>query len=311
MQCLKKLLLVVLVLILLINGLLMQIGLISELTYLRESYYRNLLAGSDFGSVINTLVDDQVRREVSAALPDLLSGLLSRAVLTVFDQQWAEEQAISVINQYLAYIKGREDNLDAEIDLKEKKGELGERLAAALQLVPGDALALIGLTGIDQEELAAELIDQLPLPDNLKVSELPAFRETGAEINRFARLLRQYRPFALYLPFLVFALVMFGLYKIYGTPVALKSAGMALLSAGVIFSLFLQALRSYYIRGLAEQLSSGELFEPEQLLSIMRHLIDRAAALSLYYALAGVIVMLAGGLAAWLQLLRRRKRRRV
>ncbi|MBW6463911.1 MAG: hypothetical protein ACNA7Z_01185 [Dethiobacteria bacterium] len=307
MNKVKHSILIVIFIVLVLNGFLFQTGFSAGRTVLNSAYYRTMINETELASFIHAVVQEHIFREVSTELPDNLALIITGSITMVFDQEWLEEQVVLVTDDYIDYIKGRKDTPRAVLDLRQKKEELRKGIENALDLIPGQVISLVGFDSLDLEELAAELVAGLPLPDEVEVQQLLEQQNVSDEFLLLLQNLRQYRTFYTYLPFLLYFIFFYIVYRIAGLPGALKWFGGAALISGVIFSIFLQGIRTYYLKLLVEELAFSGLPEPEMLLASLRYVIDDIAAISLYFALAGVSAMLLGGLGAWLGLFRRKK----
>jgi hypothetical protein len=308
MNKIKHSILIVIFIVLVLNGFLFQAGFSTGRTLLNSAYYQKMIDDTELTSFLHAVVKEHLFREVSTKLPENLALIITGSIAMVFDQQWLEEQVVLVTDDYIDYIKGRKDTPHAVLDLRQKKEELRRGIENALDLVPEQVISLIGFDSLDLEELASELVSGLPLPDEMEVQQL--LKQQNVNDNEFLLLLqnlRQYRIYYTYLPFVLYILFFYIIYRIAGLPGALKWFGGAALISGVIFSIFLQGLRTYYLKSLVNEMVLSGLPEPEMLLTSLRYVIDDIAVISLYFALAGVFAMLLGGLGAWLGLFKRKK----
>ena len=296
----KKSLVVIIFIILIIIGLVFQLSLIAGQTVLNSSYYRELVDNTQLSAFLHGAMQAELLREASALLPRNLASIAVRAISMVFDQAWVEEQFLIISEHYLDYIRGKGDSPELSLDLRQKKEELKVVIVAALEMIPGQFVDLVGLDSSDPEEFASAMLSVLPLPDTIELQQLLSQRGDSGKLYSYLETARLYRPYFAYLPVLLFILLFLVLRGLSGTAGALKWFGGAVLISGVTCSLALQLTRSYYIKKLASALVPGNLLDPEMFLTVSRHLIDRAAALSLYYALAGVLIMLAGALGFWI-----------
>ena len=296
----KKSLVVFIFIILILIGLVFQFSLIAGQTVLSSSYYRELIDNTGLPASLHKALQAELLREASDILPGKLASIAVRAISMVFDQAWVEEQFLVVSDHYLDYIRGKKDSPQLNLDLRGKKEELRVVIVSALEMIPGQFVDIIGLNSSDPEELASNLLSVLPLPDTVQFGQLFTLRGESGRLVRYLEAARFYRPYFTCLPVFFFFILFLILRGLSGTAGALKWFGGAALISGVIFSLALQLIRSYYIKNLAAALVLGSFIDPELFYTVLRHLIDRAAALSLYYALAGVLIMLAGGIIFWI-----------
>lgn len=306
MNKLKLTILVVIFVMIVFTGLVFQAGFSAGRTVLNSSYQRDLLSETDLSPFLHAVMQEHLFREVSAELPGNLALLITGTLSRVFDQEWLSEQYLLVSDQYIAYIKGKKDSPEAFIDLQQKKKQLQKGIENALDLIPGQIIAMMGFEPQDLKELAAGLVTEISLPDKIDVSKLLEEQGVSEQFSKMLGKLRQYHVHYTYLPYALFMIFFLIIYKLAGLAGALKWAGGAILVSGVMFSLFLQCIRSYYLKKMVTELAFRGLPEPDMLLSSIRYVIDTMAAISIYFALFGLLVMLIGGIMAWVGLFRKK-----
>jgi hypothetical protein len=307
MKQLKVMLLVIIFIFLVATGWVFQVGISAERTVLSGSFYRDMISRVDLSPYIHAALQEQLYSEVSAVLPDNLAKVVTRVLVTVFDEQWVEEQTLIIVDDLLDYLKGRQGDLNAVIDLRDKKEQLIRGITGALDLIPHQVIMMMGFDPLDLEEMAAGLIHELPMPDELSVKQILAGQAEEESIYNSLDQFKRARFFYLFLPYPVFLFLFFLAYKLAGAAGACKWFGGATLISGVTLSLALQLARSYYLLPLLSAVVPGWLPEPELLLPAARFAVDSAAAFSLYYTLAGLMLMLTGGLLTWIGAFKRNK----
>ncbi len=300
MKQFKVLLLVVFFVLLVVTGWVFQAGIAAERTVMSGSFYRDMIGRTGLSPFFHDALQEQLYSEVSTVLPDNLAAVVTRVLMTVFDEKWVEEQTLIIIDDLLDYLKGRQGDLTAVIDLRGKKEQLKTGITGALSLIPGQLLTMMGFDPLDLEEMAARLINELPMPDELPVKQILAGQAEGGNIFTSLDQLRRMRLVYLYLPYPLFLFLFFLIFKLTGLAGACKWFGGAVFVSGVTLSLALQLGRSYYLLPLLSAIVPGWLPEPELLLPAARFMVDSAAAVSLYYTLLGLILMLTGGLLTWI-----------
>ena len=308
MNKIKQSIIIIIVILLFINGLLLQAGLAARLTVFRSGFYHDLVKETTISAAIHQSLQDSVYREASAILPQELATIMGNIFAAVFDHHWVEEQLMLVVSDYLDYYRGRQDSPQAVIDLRPKRKELRGNLEQALELVPPAAFAYFGFDQANSSAIATAIVDKLPLPDTLSVEELLSKHEGGPQLQRFIENARQYRFFYTYLPFILFLLFYFILKRISGASGSFKYIGGVILAAGVIFSVTLQMVRTYYLRNLAAYIAPESDVLEAGLILLFRRVVDFGASLSLYFAVIGVSIMLIGGIMGWIQMFRRPKK---
>lgn len=307
MKQLKVMLLIIIFILLVATGWAFQAGISAERTIMSGSFYRDMIGRTELSPYIHAALQEQLYTEVSAVMPDNLAAVVTRVLVTVFDEQWVEEQTLVIVDDLLDYIKGRQGDLNAVIDLRDKKEQLKRGITGALDLIPRQLIMMMGFDPLDLEEMAAGLINELPMPDELSVKQILAGQAEGGSIYTSLDQYKRIRFIYLYLPYPVFLFLFFLAYKLTGAAGACKWFGGAALISGVTLSLVLQIARSYYLLPLLSAIIPGWLPEPELLLPAARYAVDSAAAFSLYYTLVGLILMLTGGLFTWIGAFKRKE----
>jgi hypothetical protein len=307
MKRFRVLVLVIIFVLLVATGWVFQAGISAERTLLNGSFYRDMIERTSLSPLIHAALQEQLYSEVSTSMPANLAAVVTRVLMTVFDEKWVEEQTLVIVDDLLDYLKGRQDDLTAVIDLRDKKEQLKRGITGALDLIPRQLIIMLGFDPQDLEIMADGLINELPMPDELSVKQIIAGNSEGGNIYHFLDQLKRIRFFYLYLPYPVFLILFFLAIKLAGAAGAFKWCGVAALVSGVTLSLVLQLGRSYYLLPLLSAIVPGWLPEPGLLLPAARFAVDNAAAVSLYYTLVGLILMLTGGLLTWIGAFKRKE----
>jgi rhodanese-related sulfurtransferase len=306
MKQFKIFLLVIVFVLLVLTGWVFQVGIAAERTIMNDSFYRDMIGRTELSPYLHAALLEQLYSEVSAVLPDNLASIVTRVLGTVFDEQWVEEQTLVIVDDLLNYLKGRQGDLNAVIDLREKKEQLKWGITGALDLIPSQVIRMMGFDPRELEELSAGLVNELPLPDQLPVKQIIAGQTEGGNIYNSLDQFKRIRFLYLYLPYPVFLFMLFLAYKLAGLAGACKWFGGAAFTSGVILSLVLQLGRSYFLLPLLSAVLPDWLPEPELLLPAARFTVDSAAAIAIYYTLGGLLIMLTGGLLAWIGAFKRK-----
>lgn len=294
----KKTVTVLAVVLLILSGLVFQLALAAGQTVLKNSFYRELLAVTKLPAFIEEALEEEISQQVHGFLPENLAPVATKAALRVFDEEWASAQFVLVSEDFVSYASGKTDIFAPQLDLRAKKEELKEAVSTALSVVPAGVLELFGLEVFAARDLAESLLSFLPLPDSLDFNTY-VLKDKSDSFIKALDTFRFYRPRLTWLPVALFVLLFLLLRLLGGFSGAFKNFGLSALLSGVIFSLALELARSFYLEKLSLKLAPGFLSDPQILASVFGHAIARASALSLYYALAGVLCLFIGGLASW------------
>lgn len=307
MKQLKLMLLIFIFILLVATGWAFQVGISAERTIMSSSFYRDMISRTELVPYIHAALQEQLYSEISAVMPGNLATVVTTVLMTVFDEQWVGEQTLVVVDDLLGYLKGRQGDFEAVIDLRDKKEQLRLGIRGALDMIPRQVIMMMGFDPLDLEEMAAGLINELPMPDEIKVKHIITGQEERGNIYNSLDQFKRIRILYLYLLYPVFLFLFFLASKLTGVAGACKWFGGAALISGVTLSLVLQLVRSYYLLPLLSAIVPGWLPEPELLLPAARFAVDNSAAFSLYYTLGGLLLMLTGGLLTWIGAFKRKE----
>jgi hypothetical protein len=290
----KIIILVVIFLLLIAVGGVFQAGQSAERTVLNSDYYPELLEETELVSYLHAAIHERLLQEIADGVPEEMRSLFASALLAVFDQTWLEEQILIITDDLILYVRGEQPVLQAGVDLTEKKEELARNLEAGLALVPDQFLVLIGLDPRVIQEAIQAMVSEMPLPDRLELDTL--LSEEGVTDDLAASLLkvRQYRALYTYLPYAAFIFFLVFSYLLAGPAGALKWFGSAALISGILFFFLLQGATLLYLFPLEIGEAGSSFLQSDMGKTAVRHAADQATFIALYYALAGLALVLTG-----------------
>ncbi len=265
-----------------------------EQTIFSNDYYSELLAESEIVPTLHSTLQEEVYNELATEMPREAAVVVSGVVFSVFDESWIEEQIMIVVDDSLLVVTGEKSNFEAVIDLEPKKAELETELKRALDALPDEVLAELGLQPGMTDQLVNEIISDIELPDKIYLSELLA-DDSGltADLSAAADT-QQARVAYLYLPILGYALFLIFNILLAGFGGGLKWTGSAAFVSGISFLFMLQAVKFLAGGPLRSALTEADFPAIDAALFLLEYTLNRASAVPLYYALAGVVLILFG-----------------
>ena len=286
----KKILFGLILILSVVTGWAFLTGLGLERTFFSADYYH---------AVIDEMDGENLQDYFLAADPPDLEGrglwdesVIYRALVQVAGEEWLKDRAAYVVEEYLLFVTGEQDELVIAIDLLEHQSVFWEALEEELgQRYP----ELLGELG---PRLLEELVSRLDLPTELTWIEIeskadldPAFRSELERINRVRANLRT-------LPWISFAVLLVAGFLWLKPGGAFIALGLGLFLSGAsyyyLWSYGWEALVGPFIEGLAAGNGLLELIwarEGPLFYSIAAGIFNRVA---LYGAVFGVAVLVFG-----------------
>ncbi len=294
MKGLKLFALIVIFLVLISVGWMLQGGLSASRTIFNQDYYEQMLVETNLSTSIHELLQETILEEMSEEMPDHMAAVVTRVLLMVFTEEWFEEQTIMVTDDFVRYVTGEQQSIQAVIDLREEKKELITMLEMALTVIPEQILRVLGFTPEELYVLAEVLIEQMPLPDRLPVKQLLMEQEAGRDLLNLLTLARQFCSVYRYLTAAAFILGLLLLYLLSGPFGALKWFGMAALLSGASFYLVLQGWDIAMPIILELGLINVDLLETTAFNNVFEYTATLITIVPFYYAIFGLTVLAVG-----------------
>ena len=294
MKGLKLFAVIIIFLVLISVGWLLQGGLSANRTIFDQGYYEQMLVETNLSTGIHEHLQETILEEMSEEMPDHMAAVVTRVLLMVFTEEWFEEQTIMITDDFVRYITGEQQSIQAVIDLREEKEELSAKLEMALTVIPEQILRMLGFDPEELYLLAEALIDQMPLPDRLPVEQLLMEQEAGRDLLNLLSLARLFYIVYGYLTAAAFILGLLLLYFLAGPFGAMKWFGAAALLSGISFFLVLQGWDSFSPLFQELGLIRSDLFETNLFINVFGYSINLIRHIPLYYSLFGLAALLCG-----------------
>ncbi len=294
MKGLKLFAAIIIFLVLISVGWAYQGGLSANRTIFNQDYYEQMLVETNLSTSIHEHLQETILEEMSEEMPDHMAAVVTRVLLMVFTEEWFAEQTIMITDDFVRYVTGEQQSIQAVIDLREEKEELSNRLEMALTVIPEQILRMLGFDPEELYLLADVLIEQMPLPDRLPLEQLLMEQEAGRDLLNLLSLARQFCSVYRYITAAVFILGLIVLFFLTGLSSALKWFGAAALLSGVSFYLALQGWDIILPVMLELGLISGGLFETGFFYDVLEYSVNLVAIVPFYYTLFGLAVLVVG-----------------
>lgn len=282
------------VFVIFLAALLFQAGLALDQTVLDASYYRQVITESALLELLHEAAAEELTAAFTGSLPDFLVTPAASMVLSVYNQEWLEEQLLRASTDLALYLGGERERIETVIDLRPKNEELLGRLTQPLAFLPPGLLDRLGLDPAVIDAYAAEAAMAVNLPAEIAVEDI--VRQAGLEKD-LAAVARVIHAFRLIYPYAGGALFLVGLGACLfftGAAASLRAMGSALFLAGAVFSLPV-GLSAYAAPLLLALFTGGHSpLAAELLTALLREAFARTGFLSLVLAILGGFIFWAG-----------------
>ncbi|MEW6521994.1 MAG: hypothetical protein AB1445_00235 [Bacillota bacterium] len=298
--------LVLVALVLVLSGLVYQLGIGLERTALSPAFYRDLMGHTGLIEVIHARLEEAVPelmvqrmqpemgqeapKEVLAAYQEGLS-LMMGALVRTFDAGWLEKQLMLVIEDILAFIEGNREELGTVIDLKRGKELLESQLAAALKELSPEKLRALEMHPELVESTAGQLI--AAIPDQLQLGELVGDAGLPPETHEILAKVRMVRGYFAWVPYVTFACLFLFCCLLAGIPGGLRWSGGATVVAGAAFITGLLVARDRVAHGFVDRLGEPALVDPGLVTAVLGFVVSRLVRVSLVFVSVGVVLVAA------------------
>ena len=279
-----KVITIILFVALIICGLITLSGLLLEKTALNPAFYYKLTDDPALHEYIWGLLWQQLTGQEK--LPDTDSAVYS-AFRSSFDKQWLTDQLNLAVDRLLGFVRGNENSLIVDIDIKDRK-----------EIFLQELLPLAGQSGLSR--LAASLAGFLSaevVPDELTLVSMDV-TDLDPQPQQNLAALQKYRLWFKFVPYVAYGLliILFLLWGGFGT--GLKWSGLGLIVSGVLFVLVALLL---FKSGLAQYFMENSALLAK-ILAAQPNLVDKviitaqgtAARIAAVQAAAGLLIYGAG-----------------
>ena len=297
MKALKTLVMVIVFIILVVCLWVQMAALSAERTVLNSDYYRGLFTETDIPAHLHVVIEagltNRLQDDLMADIPvegfsEAVQQILMGSLMYAFDQAWLERNLLLVTDDILGFVKGEQDKLQAEIDLRENKSRMEQYLAASLEDL--FETTFYGMVEVPEGVLqnTGVLVQELDLPDRIMLADL--IDEDSAEMQTVLAL-QTTRSYFRVVPYLFMAVLALFIYLLAGTRVGLKWFGTAFLVAGITFFLGLQLIQRVFATPFAVGLEAKIPFGPEVMVSAFQYTVGRASTIPIIVAVIGLALL--------------------
>ena len=299
MKFLKGFVLVLLAIILFVVGWVYCVGMGAERTVLSKSYYQGIF--DEVGQVVDAAYDaleaqltEQLLEEIRQAPPgqgppEEFPAILVASLIEAFPREWLREQVLTASDDILAWAKGQQELPAMTIDLRENKQAFRDALLANLEELAADLEMPPG----GPEMIVEEIMGEIDLPDEVSLGELLA-EEIPSDVEETLSLAQNIRNYFLYVPYILFALILLFNCLLAGIAGGLKWFGATILISGGILS---AGLLTFQFALLTPVYRAMELDIPvafDVIKAFAGFTVFRLATVPLIFAGAGLLLLVTG-----------------
>lgn len=302
MKGLKIFVLVLVFLISVLSGWVYMAGMGMERTILNNDYYRDILdQGEIFSGILGQgmqqmqkdMQDQSAEEHREAEMPEDIMDIISAAFSEAFHEDWFAEQFLLVVDDVLAMVKGEQDGVNAVIDLEEGKERFRDELIVQFGMLPDEKLRELNLSPGGIEYAADEIAGEMDLPDKFVIEDLLE-DIINPPMEIIILNIQLYRDYFLFMPYLVFALLLIFSCLLAGFAGGLKWLGTAALISGLAFSGGVQIFRFAFIAPFIERFGEGIPVATETVSAFVTHTISILSVVPLVFTVAGLLLLMAG-----------------
>jgi len=291
---LKTAALVVVALVIVSVGLAYIAGMQVQRTLLNPEFCGKLVDQVNLGSAIQGMLREQMREEITKGEDAEQLDIIFDSMAGAFPPEWIEQQAKMALHDFIPFITGESDAVTAAIDLQERKDHLEEELLGRLEEMPTEQLEDSPFSPGTLQRDVAEFVQEMELPEELYVADLTEgmSEEAGHTVN----IVRTGTAMFRFVPYLLFAVLLVFCYFLAGMSGGMKWFGACTATAGLIFILGLVVFRAAFLPAAAQEIAHSEdmPLDPDAVLSSVDSVLVHMYAFPVYYALIGVLILVAG-----------------
>lgn len=307
-QFLKVLTLVFLAVILFAAGWIYCAGMGVEKTALNQSYYRGILEKTEaidtLYEVLELQLTEQIHKDMSKekpeddpvgmpgdVMPEKLTEILVGSVVKAFHREWLREQFLLATGDLTSWLKGKQDNPTLAIALRENREILKDELITGFEELAADIGTLPHPDGV--ESMVEEILQEMDLPEEIALADLLSEKITPELENKIANA-RLIRSYFLYIPYILFGLLLLFNFLLAGIAGGLKWFGATALFSGATFIIGLHTARSLLlipnIRGMDMEIP-GAL---DTITTLAVYTVSRLTTVPLILAGLGLLLLVTG-----------------
>jgi len=275
-----------------------------ERTALNRSFYEGLVREKGLAAYVHSeiekVISDDLVKQIEESLgtgeemPEFAKEVavsLTQKVADIFDEQWLADNCLTAIDDVLAVVEGKQQELSASIDMAEQKEELLQFKAQQIT----KTLNEMGLE-IPQEEIG-QIAEQFmaEVPDKIYLSELigEGIPDDVKITFGYIRIARWYFSFLPYIFFTVFLALCLLLAGVFG---GMKWFGANLLAPGALFLTGVQVIPRIILKPLLIDIKITEFItlDPDKAFDYAMYTINRFSLVPFIFVIAGIVLIALG-----------------
>ncbi len=295
MKALKIIALTIVFILFLLAGTSFLLAKSADKTFLNPEYYENLMDKTDVVSIVTRQVSRGIESGKQAEMPQEEKIKMQKIINNSISEEWAEKELQKSIADFLAYLKGEQENLTAVINLESRKELIRSNIENKFKeqmeerSVPSADFSSSPQAQAQKDRELDKIMSQVPnkiaLVDLIEQSpNTQQFKESVAKFQN----IYSYFNIVSYSALALLALLMIVLA---GIASGLKWTGAGMLASGVlaiVISFVLDILLPLIMANLDPNLkaSNFQLF--------IKSFTSKIYTLSLIYSAIGLIALVAG-----------------
>lgn len=226
-------------------------------TVLNPQYYSNIMQKHNLYDLPQNYIHISIKNQFDDVLSEPLCKALVPAINTAFSDEWAEYQSDKIITSTINYIKGKEEDIQLQIPLKDRKVILHGEITSFLekQYTEDD---LLNFQIESTEEIASIIVKSTNIPDSINMLEALNFSQKG--FNKILDELKHYYNFIAFMPYLLFLLII-SLIIYIG-----RGKGLKWLAYGVVMASFITVALVSFTNILADEFIIDHITNQSELL---------------------------------------------
>jgi hypothetical protein len=291
----SSLILIILFLCAVAIGLMVEIKTSAEYTILHPDFY---LEHMDKHHIYEVPQNYAILKITAASEkpPEFINKAYINAVNTAFSPEWASNQSKSLINNFLAYIKNDNPDLNLELDFSKRKELFTSELINHLNSGE-ENLSSHGIDPSQKASFADKTVKKLMLPEKIDFAELLL---ENPQLNKGIEFFRSYYVFSGYLCYILYVLL-FVLLLTIGRATGLKTFAISMITAGIfiilVVSCYNNALDRFILTAITGQDSLLATIgtNPVLLATILKNsIINTIEKIGIIFSAAGIILWIIG-----------------
>ena len=310
MKVLKIFALILILLFTVISGWVYMAWMVTEITFLNPSYYRDIVSSeSIFPDMMDTVLHNVYFSEGCACCagndenipqsPDMQEealeeyNIITNAFHAAFHEEWLEEQYLLVVDDILAMVRGEQESVTVTIDLQDSKERFRDEIVNQMEKQLADEKAdNFEASPEELETLAGALTEDMDLPKQIEVAEITehVLNPQLEQAIYNTQIFRQYF-FLFYFAFVLFFALNYFLAGISG---GLKWFGAAALFAGSTFLGGIYLFRIMVFEPLVDYYGFWVPIEPAVISSMSTQTLHVMSAIPLVFVAFGLVSLVAG-----------------